>query len=124
MIDMNRDMAEKKAVFLAALAETKYPNVGRAAKRARVGRQTVYSWRESDPEFRAAWDEIKEASLDDAEETVVLHGEKNVVAAFGYLRAHRENWREKAQLDVHAGGEITVKFVPVQAEEVLPSGGK
>lgn len=45
---------EKQIAFLAALAET--GNITRSAEAIGSGRQTVYDWRERDPEFAEAWD--------------------------------------------------------------------
>src|SRR5690606_33144017 len=54
--------ARKKAAFLAALAEG-YSVTG-ACKKARVGRSTVYEWRDADPEFARAWEDAWEAGGD------------------------------------------------------------
>jgi uncharacterized protein YdbL (DUF1318 family) len=39
-------------------------NVSDAARKAGVGRKTVYEWREAEPDFAAAWDEAIEAAMD------------------------------------------------------------
>ena len=51
-----------KKVFLVALADT--GNVRAACHVARIGSQTVYAHKESDPEFRAEWDEALENATD------------------------------------------------------------
>jgi hypothetical protein len=40
------------------------------------------------------------------------------------LKAKRPEYRDRQQVDLNASGEITVKFVPVQADGVLSSGDK
>jgi hypothetical protein len=101
--------ARKKALFVEAMAAR--PNVGAAAKVAGIPRKTAYQWRENDPEFAEAWDEAKEATLDRAEEKLVDIGQEgNVVALFGYLKAYREQFREKSQVSVDLTGPIRVEF--------------
>ncbi len=54
------DEHEKK--FLTSLS--RYGNVTKAVKAARVGRTTVYEWREEDELFAKAWDDAVEESAD------------------------------------------------------------
>ena len=52
---------EAKAKFLKSLS--RYGNITKAAKAARVHRSTPYEWKENDEEFAEAWDvAIEEAS--------------------------------------------------------------
>jgi len=51
--------------FLKSLS--RYGNVLRAAKAAKVGRSTVYEWREEDEDFAAAWDRALEDAADNLE---------------------------------------------------------
>ena len=53
--------AKRKERFLKELA--KRANVSAAAKAAKVDRSTPYHWRETDPEFAAAWDEAVEVAV-------------------------------------------------------------
>jgi len=116
MIDSHTDTPQKKAKFLAAM-EVK-PNAGRAARAAGIARKTAYRWREDDAEFAAAWDEAKDLALDDLEDKVHdIAQSGNLLAAFGYLKAFRENWREKMPLDLHFSGEIKVSFAPAVAPD-------
>jgi len=55
----------KKKLFLKELERS--GNVGAACKLAGLGRRTVYDHRSSDPEFAAAWDEVFDAFVDQAE---------------------------------------------------------
>lgn len=58
-------MRDWKKVFLAILS--KDPNVSLACEKAKVGRRTAYEARDSDPAFKAAWDEADEAAIDRVE---------------------------------------------------------
>lgn len=51
-----------KAIFLAALSAS--PNVTAAARQARKNRQYVYEVRDADPDFKRAWDDAIEQSMD------------------------------------------------------------
>lgn len=55
--------------FLEALAGT--CNVVKACKVARVGRQTVYDWRDTDPKFAEAWLKAKDQGADVLESEAV-----------------------------------------------------
>ena len=52
--------------FLATLAEC--CNVSEAARSAGVTRKTAYDWRNSDPDFAAAWEEAIEEAADKLEQ--------------------------------------------------------
>lgn len=59
-----------------------------ACKMAKIGRQTFYSWKRTDPEFREDYQEIKEESLDFAEVVLLqLIAEGNAKATIFYLNA-------------------------------------
>jgi hypothetical protein len=49
--------------FLAALVKS--PNVSGACRKVKIGRQTAYDRRRTDPEFAAAWDDAVEQSTDE-----------------------------------------------------------
>jgi hypothetical protein len=51
-----------RARFLAALAES--GNVRLSCQAARVGRSTVYAWRDADEKFRGEWDAALEEAVD------------------------------------------------------------
>lgn len=60
---------KKKAAFLEALAQT--ASVCRACQLARLGRRTVYDWRDADPDFAKAWDAALERGTDALEDEAV-----------------------------------------------------
>ena len=55
----------QKGKFLTALAKS--CNVSYACKAARVGRSTVYEWRDADLEFAKAWDEAEQTAVEGLE---------------------------------------------------------
>ncbi|HEY9092170.1 hypothetical protein [Parasphingorhabdus sp.] len=99
--------AAKRAVFLQELALSS--SVKRAAKLARIPNSTLYLWRESDPDFAAAWlkalaagyDLLEMEMLDRARKgvmrTIYYHGKKVATVrdydhkmALQLLRMHRD----------------------------------
>jgi hypothetical protein len=67
MTNSNRTLARATA-FCAALAET--CNVGQACKAIAMGRTTAYDWRDSDPDFAAAWDRAVKVGVSALEDEV------------------------------------------------------
>lgn len=55
-----------RETFLKVLAET--CNVSEACRQAKIGRQTVYDWKEADPAFSAAWMDAEETAVDKLEQ--------------------------------------------------------
>ena len=60
-----RDRQKKRCIEALILQGTVY----HAAKAAGVSRQTVYRWREEDPEFAQLWEEAIENDVDEVEST-------------------------------------------------------
>lgn len=76
----------KKKMLLKAL-EKSLAVVSSACKMANVNRQTFYNWLKSDLQFREAYEEIKETSLDFAETSLFQQiGEYNTTATIFYLK--------------------------------------
>lgn len=90
------------------------PNVTAACKAGRVGRQTVYSARKSDPAFAAAWQDALDASVDELEARafqLALEGDSRLVEFM--LRCHRPNpYRETTRAEVAVVGGIV--FLPAK----------
>jgi len=68
--------SKKGAEFLDYLAET--GNVSRAAKASNLPRRTLYSYRATDPDFAAAWDEALEIGLDALEDEAMRRAREGV----------------------------------------------
>lgn len=108
MLDPRGDhYAARRAVFLQELALSS--SVKRAAKLARIPNSTLYLWRESDPDFAAAWLKALAAGYDLLEmempdrarkgvmRTIYYHGKKVATVrdydhkmALQLLRMHRD----------------------------------
>lgn len=80
-----------RAKFLAVLAKT--CNVSEAARASNIPRRTAYNWRDTDAEFRAAWDDAEATAVDDLEGVVyerAMAGHSDRLAEI-LLKAHRPN---------------------------------
>lgn len=114
-----------KREFLEALKRCA-GNVSEATKHVPIHRTTHYLWLESDPEYAAAVDAIKESLIDRAEG--VLHsliGEGNVPAVLFFLKTQgkRRGYIERTETDVTSGGQplqIVTKVInnnPLEGDE-------
>lgn len=98
---------EKKNEFLEVLRTNGI--VQHACEIAKIHKATVYRWRESDPEFRAAWDLALDDAVDKVEHSLYDQAvsRKNVVATIFYLKGNRAKYRDRLSVDVNAvQGEI------------------
>ncbi len=120
-----------KGPFLEALRVKHF--VTQACDLAGVGRSAVYEWRESDPDFAKAMDEVKERMIDMAraeafrrahdgvDEPVTVAGGREVVKRYSdgllakILQAHDPAFRENAG----AAASINVTFVQLVASRFL-----
>jgi hypothetical protein len=99
-----------KKQFLEALKRCA-GNVSEAMNQVPTHRATHYRWLESDPEYAAAVDAIKESLIDRAEG--VLHGlisEGNVPAVLFFLKTQgkKRGYVERTETDVTSGGQPIV----------------
>jgi len=101
-------LAQWQRRFLAALRLA--PNVQSACKAARVSRQTAYRHKAEDTEFRDAWQEAIDASLDELEATAFRKAKEGDAQLITWLlRCHRPQvYRERSEVAV-AGGIV---FLP------------
>ncbi len=94
--------------FLASLREV--PNVTSACAAAGVSRQTAYRTRDSDSEFREAWQSALDASVDELEARafqLALEGDSRLVEFM--LKSHRPAiYRETQRHEVGLLGGIVL----------------
>ena len=93
------DSNYRKALLLEALS-TRW-NVFKAAKQAGIERSHVYNVWMNDPEFRARFEQVKEAHMDGMEEMLVDEGTqgKKIVAGIFMLKSHRPETYDRASLN-------------------------
>lgn len=121
-----------REMFLGELR--KRGNVSEAARAAKVGRKTVYQWKDAEPEFAAAWDEAIEQAIDAMEAEAYRRavegydepvfgrvakdedGQVGVIRKYSdslmttLLKAHRpEKYRERAE--VQHSGAVQIEYV-------------
>jgi AcrR family transcriptional regulator len=98
-----------RATFLSTLSDT--CNVSEAARKAGIGRRTVYEWRDDDAEFEAAWDDAVQQAIDKLEGVAFERastGESDRMLEL-LLKAHRgEKYREQRSVELTGkdGGPI------------------
>jgi hypothetical protein len=89
----------QKKKFIKAL--TLQGTVSHAAQAAGVSRNTVYRWRDDDPEFAILWDEAHEQAVDSVESVLfqkALSGD--TICMIFYLKAHRPIYRDRLSVDI------------------------
>mgnify|MGYP003385422428 FL=1 len=95
-------LSDKKENFLEIL-ELNSGNVSKSCKKANIGRQTYYQWREADQEFADACVDVKEGLLDFAESQLQgLIKENNVIATIFFLKCKgkKRGYTEKQELQL------------------------
>src|SRR6185369_5221556 len=112
---MRYKRATKKKRFIAAL--TVQGTVSHAAQAAGVSRNTVYRWRDEDPEFAILWDEAHEQAVDSVESVLfqkALSGD--TICMIFYLKAHRPIYRDRLNIDIQQlKSEIEEKMAKLRA---------
>ena len=83
-ISYNKDINKKK--LLKAL-ESSSGNISLACKSCKMSRQSFYQYCKEDPDFKQAYDNINESTLDNAEDKLQgLINESNITAIIFYLK--------------------------------------
>ena len=115
-----RDRQKKRFIEALTLKGTVY----HAAKAAGVSRQTVYRWREEDPEFAQLWEEAIENDVDEVESTIYHQAVGgNTLAAIFYLKAHRPIYRDRLNIDIEQlRGEIEERMAQLRSTGDLDAG--
>lgn len=103
----------KKATFLAELKVGK--TVSEAAKNAAVGRRTFYDWRDQDAEFRQAWDDAIEESIEVLEDEVRKRAldrndKSSHLLLMFLLKKHKPEYRENFKREVKITHEKVEEF--------------
>lgn len=119
-----------KGPFLEALKVKHF--VTQACDTVGIGRTTVYEWRDADPDFARAMDEVKERTLDlvraeafrravdGVDEPVTVAGERETVKRYSdgliakILQAHDPAFKE----NVGAAATVNVTFVQMVAGRI------
>ena len=123
---------KKREQFLRALIDS-VGNVSEACAVAGISRRSVYDWRESDPEFKADWDDAVEVTTEALEreiyrrahegtdEPVFYQGElcgtvrkySDTLAMFILKGRKPEKYRENIKQEIGGigGGPVTVRVV-------------
>ena len=92
---------ERKALLLQALAQTR-GIISTACESADVPRRTFYNWLESDREFRRAYEDIVEGSLDFVEGKLlgkIEEGSERAIFFFLRTRGRSRGYREVGDPD-------------------------
>ena len=97
----------QRTTFLKALREV--PNVSRAAAAAGMSRQSAYNIKNSDDEFREAWQAALDEALDKCEEALFerSHTGKSDVASIFLLKHHRP-WKYSDKVKVEEKRKVHV----------------
>lgn len=108
---------------MTALSET--ASVSRACTRAKIGRRTVYDWRETDADFAKAWDEALDLGSDALEDEAIRRAKDGTLKPVFYegrkcgtireysdtllifmLKGRRPKFRDHIKLDAHVTGGV------------------
>ena len=92
-----RDTKKKRFIETLAVQGT----VSHAAQAAGVSRNTVYRWRDDDPEFAILWDEAHEQAVDSVESVLFQKAlSADTICMIFYLKAHRPIYRDRLNIDI------------------------
>lgn len=118
---LNYDEAQdRKTAFLAALAPI-WPNTGKACKATGIPRGTVERWKVEDKDFAAKVEQIKNDTLDELEQTILLASKDRGGAGYAIpiLRAYRRNiYGDKVE---HSGSIAQVTLSLPGTDSALPT---
>lgn len=119
-----RTQSHKKKKFLKNLKDG-FGIVSYACELTNVSRQTYYKWRNTDPEFQAECDDIKENTVDTVESKLFSAiAEGNITAIIFYLKTHAKDrgYIETIDTNVNVNRfEQLMKKLPDEFEDDLSS---
>jgi hypothetical protein len=113
---------KNKEIFFQSLAQ-KW-NVTAAAAKIGLSRQRVYQLLKSDDNFRRVFYAVKDSWLDKAEEVILHYAARgaNITANIFALKTHRDEWKEKVDIDVKHG--IDLKNWQSEIRRIIDSAPK
>jgi hypothetical protein len=109
------------AKFIRVL-KAKAGNISETAKALKVGRRTIYLWKETDPEFREAIEDQTESLIDFAESkllTSINNGSDTAIIFFLKTRGKARGYIEKSEVDHTTKGESLNKALEKLTDEEL-----
>lgn len=77
IVQDKRSKKKKQAIFLQYLIE--FVSITRAAKKAKIGRQTVYDWVKNDQEFKPLYEAATEIAIEKLEDEAIRRANEGVV---------------------------------------------
>lgn len=107
----------KKRAFLAAYSRC--GSIQKAAKRAKVDRQSHYNWLREDAEYRDAVEEAKTQGFDALEDMLndAALEDRNITAAIFLLKANRpDKFKDRSHVDVSL--PLTKRLIGVPLDEI------
>jgi hypothetical protein len=119
------NLTVNKREFLEALKRCA-GNVSEAMRQVHISRTTHYEWLNTDPDYAAAVDAIKESLIDRAEsalQTLITDGNVPAVLFFLKTQGKKRGYIERTETDVTSGGQplqIVTKVInntPLDSDE-------
>lgn len=110
---------KKKENFIRAL-ELSQGNVSAACKAVKIGRTTVYSWKDDDNGFKDDWFNIVEEKLDNIETAIYKNAlEGDTIAQIFLLKTlgKKRGYIERQEVGGIGGKEIIIKVVQDQQDD-------
>lgn len=121
-------IAKDKAAFIEALKESKGIIV-KACQALSIDRQTYYNWRDADPDFKAACEEVTEVTLDVLESVVLniaMAGQQErdqLNAAQFLLRSKGKHRGFSDKIETQISGEIKTQNTIEVVRAEFPNNG-
>ena len=81
-----------------------------AAKSVGVSRQTLYNWRDENPDFNSAWDDIQESITDEIERSAIsraIEGD-TTLSIFMLKTRRRDVYQERIEHTGEGGSPLTI----------------
>ena len=83
---------EKKHIKALEALKRNRGNISAACKAVNISRPTFYEWRDNNPEFAQAAEDVREELIDMAEDTLLtMIKEKNVIATLFFLKTQAKS---------------------------------